>query len=119
MNFIEQESKVITKLLRDTINRKILWQRHPNLVLQDASIATNNLISPPKDGVYTTNFKNRIFQIYVSDSNENDIILELSRENSNHIDTRFYPTSALIDLYNVILTQDSRLFNFFNEFLMS
>lgn len=50
MNFIEQESKVITKLLRDTINRKILWQRHPNLVLQDASIATNNLISPPKDG---------------------------------------------------------------------
>lgn len=48
MNFIEQESKVITKLLRDTINRKILWQRHPNLVLQDASIATNNLISPPK-----------------------------------------------------------------------
>lgn len=48
MNFIEQESKVITKLLRDTINRKILWQRHPNLVLQDASIATNNLISPQK-----------------------------------------------------------------------
>lgn len=119
MNFIEQESKVITKLLRDTINRKILWQRHPNLVLQDASIATNNLIFTPKDGVYTTNFKNRIFQIYASDNDEKNIILELSRENSNYIDTRFHPSSALIDLYNVIRNQDSKLISFFNDFLMN
>ena len=122
MNNIERESKVITKLLQDTKNKKIIWQKQPNLILENGNNIVNiaNRISLIPEGVYTPSFKKRIFQIYARNKNKNkDIILELSREDSNIIDISFQPSSALIDLYDAVQNQESGLISFLDDFLMS
>ncbi|WP_303204127.1 hypothetical protein [Butyricimonas virosa] len=122
MNNIEIESKVITKLLQDTKNKKIIWQKHPSLILENEYNIVNiaDRISLILEGVYTASFKKRIFQIYARDKNKDkNIILELSREDSNIIDIRFQPSSALIDLYDAVRNQESGLISFLDDFLMS
>lgn len=120
MNIKERESKVITKLIQDTRTRKIMWQKHANFILKNENkiISMANLTSFPKDGVYTASFKNRIFQIYINNT-DNSIMLELSKENSDNIDFQFQHTNALVDLYNAVEHQDSGLSFFFTDFLMS
>lgn len=122
MNNIEKEPKVIVKLLQDTINKKIIWQKHPNLILENGNNIVNiaDRIALILEGVYTASFKKRIFQLYARTKNKDkDIILELSRENSNFIDIRFQPSSALIDLYDAVRNQESGLISFLDDFLMS
>lgn len=122
MNDIEKESKVITKLLQDTKNKKIIWQKQPDLILENENSIVNiaNRISFILEDVYTTSFKKRIFQIYARNKNKDrNIILELSREDSNITDIRFQPSSALIDLYDAVRNQESGLISFLDDFLMS
>lgn len=122
MNDIEKESKVITKLLQDTKNKKIIWQKQPDLILENENSIVNiaNRISFILEDVYTASFKKRIFQIYARNKNKDrNIILELSREDSNITDIRFQPSSALIDLYDAVRNQESGLISFLDDFLMS
>ena len=121
MNSIERESKVITKLLQDTRNSKIIWQKYPYLILKSDKILTmGETFLLKSEGVYITKFKNRIFQIYnINNIKPYNIILELSRENSNTTDIQFHSSSALIDLYEAIRNQESGLISYLDDFLMS